>query len=86
MAKKEQNSKLVSFFSGIYVLMALVLLLWVCNYCYPSVQTEIREVLGGVEDGAVHQAFGALAEGLEEGEPIRETLAQSAQILFHEEG
>ncbi len=78
--------KLANFFSGIYVLLALVLLLRVCSYCYPSVQREIKAVLGGMEGGAVRQAFGVLAEGLESGEPIRETFAQSVQVLFYEKG
>lgn len=76
--------KLANFFSGVCVLLALVLLLQVCAHCYPSVHREIRAVLGGMEDGAVRQAFGALADGLESGDPIRDSLTQSAQILFHE--
>lgn len=84
--EKKRGSGLASFFSGLCVLAALVLLLGVFGYCYPSVQAGIKDILGGMENGAVRQAFGTLADGLEDGETIRETLARSAQVLFHGEG
>ena len=81
---EKRKGAFASFFSGLCVLAALVLLMGVCGYCYPAVYGEIRAVFGGVENGSVRQAFGVLADGLESGESVRETLAQSAQILFHE--
>ena len=71
-------SKFVSLLSGTYLLASLLLLLWVCGYCYP----QAREVFAGMEDGPVRQAFGTLADGLEAGEPIRETMTEAAQVLF----
>lgn len=84
--EKKRGSALASFVSGLCVLAALLLLLGVCGYCYPDVHREIGVLFTGMEDGPVRQAFGALAEGLERGEPVRETLAETAQVLFHEAG
>lgn len=84
MDKKKSGSGWAAFLSGLCVLGAVALLLTVCGYCYPSVRTELQEVLAGLEHGAVRQAFGTLAEGLESGEPIRETLSETVQVLLHE--
>lgn len=86
METKKKGSRLAVFISGLYVLAALVLLLGVCSHCYPTFQSKMKELFAGMEDGAVRQAFGTLAEGLENGEPVRETLAETAQVLFHEKG
>ena len=82
MKKKEGGSGWAAFFSGLCVLGALALLMKICSICYPSVQRELQALFMGMEDGAVRQAFGTLAEGLETGAPVRETLAQTVQILF----
>lgn len=84
MEEKKKSPKLAAFFSGLYVLAALLLLLGVCGHCYPSLRQKAKEVFAGLEDGAVRQAFGTLAEGLENGEPVRDTLAQSVQVLLDE--
>lgn len=82
MKKREGGSRWAAFFSGFCVLGALALLMKVCSICYPAVQRELQALFMGMEDGAVRQAFGALAEGLEQGAPVKETLAQTVQLLF----
>ncbi len=82
----KRGSGLAVFISGLCVLLALLLLLCVCGYCYPSVQDTFREILGGVENGTVQQAFDVLADGLQNGEPVRETFAQTIDVLLHEKG
>lgn len=82
--EKKRESGFAVFFSGLCVLAALTLLLNVCGRCYPAMYQQIRTVFTGMEDGPVQRAFETLADGLENGEPVRETLAQTAQILLHE--
>jgi len=67
-----------TFFSGVYLLAAVVLLLCVCGYCYP----QTRQVFAGLEESPVRQAFGTLAEGLEAGEPVRTTMTDAVQVLI----
>lgn len=67
-----------TFFSGVYLLAAVVLLLCVCGYCYP----QARQVFAGLEESPVRQAFGTLAEGLEAGEPVRTTMTDAVQVLI----
>ena len=82
MKKREGGSRWAAFFSGLCLLGALALLMKVCSICYPSVQQEMQNLFMGMEDGAVRQAFGTLAEGLEQGAPVKETLTQTVQVLF----
>ena len=71
-----------TFFSGVYLLAAVLLLLCVCGYCYP----QTRQMFAGMEDSPVRQAFSTLAEGLETGEPVRSTMTDAVQVLFGQEG
>ncbi len=77
-----RGSKFAAFLSGVYVLAALLLLLGVCGHCYPAVEEKLKEVVTGEETSPVRQAFGVLADGLESGDPIRETVADTVQVLF----
>lgn len=77
----EKRSKFASWLSGAYLLVSILLLLWVCGICYP----QVRHLVIGEENSPVRQAFGILAEGLEAGEPVRETVAESLQILIGRE-
>lgn len=86
MNKKSSGSTWAAFFSGLCVLGALALLLVVCTKCYPNVHRKVQELFSGVDTGPVRQAFGVLAEGLEEGDPIRQTLRETVDTLFHEKG
>lgn len=84
MNGRRKEGRWLNFFSGLYVLIALVLLLWVCSCCYPAFREKAQEVFVGLEDGTVRRAFGTLAEGLENGEPVKETFAETAQVLLGE--
>ena len=66
------------FLSGIYLLGALILLLWVCGNCCP----QLRRVITGMEDSPLRQAFGVLSEGLESGVPVRDTVERTVQVFF----
>lgn len=83
--ERQKGSNLATFLSLLYVAAALVLLLGVCGWCYPEFSQRAKEVLGGWENGQVRQAFSTLAEGLEAGEPVKETLSQSFEVLLGEE-
>ncbi len=76
------SGKFAAFLSGLCVLAAVLLLVGVCGYCYPQMGDRLKEVVGGMEDGPVREAFGVLSEGLQDGQPIKETVAKTAEILF----
>ena len=80
------GSALTALLSGLFVVAALVLLLCVCGYCYPSVQDTFKEMLAGAKGGAVQQAFDVLADGLQSGESVRETFSETIEVLFYEKG
>lgn len=78
----ERKSHLATFLSGIYLLAACLLLVGVLTHCYPEIGGRIKTAVTGLEQSPVRQAFGILADGLEAGEPFKETVSQSVQILF----
>lgn len=80
--EKKGNHGFLSFLSGVLVVCAIGLLIHVCRFCYPEADRQFREVLGGLENGAARQAFYVMAEGLEEGSPIKETMKETVQVLF----
>lgn len=84
MEEKQKGSGAATFFSVLYIVAALCLLLGVCSYCYPAVGRELRQVLGGWENSAVRQAFGTLTDRLGNGEPVREAFAASFEVLTGE--
>ena len=86
MENKQTESGLKTFLSTIYILVALCLLVVVCIYCYPTVGQEVREIIGGWEDSPVREAFGTLADGLEAGLPVKETVAASFEVLIGDAG
>ena len=81
-----KGKKVVTFFAGLlsvgYLLGSVWLLFSVCGHCFPETQARIKAVIGGLEDSAVRDAFATLADGLEAGLPIRETVEASAEVLF----
>ncbi len=83
MEQRKKGSAIATCLSLIYVAVAVALLLGVCGYCYPEFAQKARQVIGGWEDGAVQQAFGTLADGLEAGRPVKETLSDAAEVFFH---
>ena len=70
--------------SAVYLLMSICLLLSVCMHCYPQAEEKLREVIVGVSDSPVREAFGVLAEGLEESRPVKEVLSRSYEVLVGE--
>lgn len=82
MTDKQKGSGIATFFSILYILMALCLLFGVCGYCYPAVGERIRQVIGGWEESPVREAFGTLADGLEAGLPVKETVEASFEVLI----
>lgn len=86
MEQRSKGSVIATFLSLLYVAAALALLLGVCGYCYPELAQKARQVIGGSEDGAVQQAFGTLADGLEAGKPVKETLSETVEVFFREAG
>ena len=82
MHETQKGSGIATFFSVLYMLAALCLLFGVCSYCYPQVGERVRQVIGGLEEGAVQEAFGTLADGLEAGLPVKETIAASVEVLL----
>ena len=86
MEGNKRESSLPVFLSGLALLLSVVCLLAVCHYCYPDAERTIREVLGGMKDGPARQAFHTMAEGLEAGEPVKQTISETVQVLFGKAG
>ncbi len=82
MESNKREGGLPVFLSGLALLLSVVCLLAVCHYCYPDVEQKAREVLSGMEDSPARQAFHTMAEGLEAGEPVKQTIAETVQVLF----
>ncbi len=84
MKEREKGNGFATFLSLAYVAGALALLLWVCSHCYPQVSQRAKEVIGGFQQGQVQQAFSIFSDGLESGQPVRETISRSVSVLFGE--
>lgn len=82
MEKKQKSSGIAVFFSVVYVLAALCLLLGVCGYCYPEIGDGLRQAVAGWEESPVREAFSTLADGLEAGLPMKDTVEASFEVLF----
>lgn len=63
------------------VLAALWLLLSVCGQYAPGVGQWVRQQLTGLENSRVQSAFGVLAQGLEQGDPWKEAVADCVQVF-----
>lgn len=86
MEEKKKGSGLATFFSVLYILAALCLLMGVLGICYPAFGQEVRHAIGGWENSSIRQAFGTLADGLEAGEPVKDVVAESFEVLTGEPG
>ncbi len=82
MDANKREGGLPVFLSGLALLLSVVCLLAVCHYCYPNIEEKAKEVLGGMKDSSARQAFHTMAEGLEAGEPVKQTLSETVQVLF----
>ena len=85
MKEHEKSAQIKSLISGIYLLLAVCLVLGVCGYCYPQIGQKARQIISGSDNGAVQEAFGVLADGLLEKKPVKEVLSQSYEALKGEE-
>lgn len=84
MGEKERGNRILSLLSALYVAGALLLLGSVCENCYPDVGNRLRQVLVGLEDNPVREAFATLADGLEAGLPVVDTVFSSFEVLLGE--
>jgi len=82
MKHSDRGSWVASGISGICVLAAIVLLLKVCGNCYPEMVRVVRDVLGGVDNSPVREAFRVMEDGLEAGASIRDTVKETVQVIF----
>lgn len=82
MESNNQENGMSVFLSGLALFLSVICLLSVCHYCYPDMEQKAREILGGVKDNAARQAFHIMAEGLEEGDPVKQTISETAKVLF----
>lgn len=72
----------LNWISGFVLIISIVLLLATCHHCYPELEQDVYTVFAGMEESPVREAFHVLAEGLEAGEPVKETFHQTVQVLI----
>ena len=82
MEEKKKRSGIAVFFSTIYLLAAICLLVGIVGHCYPSVEQRLRTAFGGWADNPVQEAFYTLADGLAAVLPVGETVEASIEVLF----
>lgn len=86
MDDPKKDSRFLSAVTGLLAIAALVLLLSLCHYCYPELEHQVRQVLSGIETGPARQAFHLIADGLEQGASVKETIKASIEVLFGSPG
>ena len=67
--------------SRIYLLLAVLALVWTLKTCVPAVDAAIMRIAGAAQKTRTVQAFAALTERLREGEAVQEALSGSFEIL-----
>ena len=67
--------------SRIYLLLAMLALVWTLKTCVPAVDAAITKIAGTAQKTRTVQAFSALTERLREGEAVQEALSGSFEIL-----
>ena len=67
--------------SRLYLLLAMLALVWTLKTCVPAVDTAITKIAGAARETKTVQAFSALTERLREGEAVQEALSGSFEIL-----
>ena len=67
--------------SRIYLLLAILALVWTLKTCVPAVDTAITKIAGAAQKTKTVQAFSVLTERLREGEVVQEALSDSFEIL-----
>ena len=67
--------------SRLYLLLAMLALVWTLKTCVPAVAAAITKIAGAAQKTKTVQAFSALTERLREGEAVQEALSGSFEIL-----
>ena len=67
--------------SRLYLLLAMLALVWTLKTCVPAVDAAITKIAGAAQKTKTVQAFSALTERLREGEAVQEALSGSFEIL-----
>ena len=67
--------------SRIYLLLAMLALVWTLKTCVPAVDAAITKIAGAAQKTKTVKAFSALTERLREGEAVQEALSGSFEIL-----
>ena len=66
--------------SRLYLLLAMLALVWTLKTCVPAVDAAITKIAGAAQKTKTVQAFSALTERLREG-AVQEALSGSFEIL-----
>ena len=81
-----KRKKIATYFMAVlstgYLIGSIWLLMSVCGHCFPQTQARIKAAIGGLEGSAVRDAFATLADGLQAGLPVSDTVEASAEVLF----
>ena len=65
---------LADILSAWYLCAAIFLLGAVSMHCFPTMESGLKCMMVGLKDGPVQQAFSMIADGLEAGIPLSESL------------
>ena len=74
--------KIAAFLSACCVFAAATLLFMLCLRCYPEIGAYGKAAFFGDDDSPARAAFSVLAESLEDGETIRDSLVKSYEVLI----
>lgn len=74
--------KIANVISWLSMLIAVLALLAVFHYCYPDLEHDVRQIIGGLDISPVRQAFYTMSDQLEQGSTIKETVAETVKVLF----
>ena len=69
------------YVTPLYLLLAMLALVWTLKTCVPAVDAAITKIAGAAQKTKTVQAFSALTERLREGEAVQEALSGSFEIL-----
>lgn len=83
--KHSDGGKTAAVLSTLSLLVSILALVLVCHSCCPELNQQLRRLVGGLEDSPVRQAFSVMADGLGSGAPVKQTMEETAQVLFGKE-
>lgn len=82
MEGKERESRFAVFCSTVYLFVSIGLLVIVCSVYCPQLGERVRTAVTGWDRSPVKAAFHTFADGLEQGQPVREAFSQTVEVLF----